>query len=394
VSLPPIGTVVAKNYLPFARVLARSVLRYHPEARVVVALADEFDGQLDPLAEPFSIVTPADLGVPDLRDLAFRTSQRAFAIALKPYLIEYLARESGSALFLDADTVVLGELGSLCDDVQRHALTLVPHRLVTPRTRDAIDRDLVLNLAGVFNAGVVGIRLEPSSRNFIRWWQRRVHRRCVYAVGRGLHYDQRWLDLALGFVEDLHVHRDPGVNVAHWNLAERIIQIRAGAVTAGGEPCRLFHFSGFDPDDPEKPSKYRPDLRLDQLGDAHQLFRDYAAELNREGWATSRTLPYAYGSFDNGVPIPDAARELYAETPDCARFGDPFATGGKQSYFDWLKQTPSLRRGSSRLWLAVHKARPDLQHAFPEPTGRDRRAFRRWTRTRGALEDAVPPELA
>jgi hypothetical protein len=392
VSIPAIGTAVAKNYLPFARVLARSVRHYHPDARLVVALADELDGQIEPAAEPFSILTLRDLRIPDLRDLAFRTSQRGFAIALKPYLIEHLAGDARSGLYLDADTVVLGELGSLFDDVQRHALTLVPHRLVPPRTSDRIDRDLVLNLAGVFNAGVVGISRGPSSTAFIRWWQTRVHRLCIYAVSRGVHYDQRWLDLALGFVEDLHVHRDPGVNVAHWNLPERPILIRDGVVTAGGDPCRLFHFSGFNPDDPETPSRYRPDLRMEEIGDAQQLFRDYACELNREGWPSARTFPYAYGSFDNGVPIPEAARRLFAQMPDRARFGNPFATSGKHTYFQWLNQSPSLL-GPSRLWLFVHSTHPALQGAFPEPTGRDRRAFRRWTRTHGAHEHDIPPEL-
>lgn len=392
-SLPAIGTAVASNYLPFARVLARSIRRYHPDARLVVALADEHDGQIQPGAEPFSILTPHDLGVPRVRDLAFRTSRRGFAIALKPYLIEHLAAEAGTALFLDADALVLGKLESLLEEVRRHALTLVPHRLVPPRTTDGIDRDLILNLAGAFNGGVVGLTLRPSSTDFIRWWQRRVHHLCVYAVGRGLHYDQRWLDLALGFVEDLHVHRDPGVNVAHWNLPERPIRIHDGAVTAGGEPCRIFHFSGFDPDDPGTLTRYQPGLQLQDFGDAQQLFRDYAVELNREGWATARTLPYAYGSFDNGVPVPEAARRLFAQMPDRARFGDPFVTSGKHTYFQWLNQRSSRLGGPTRLWLFVHSTRPDLQRAFPEPAGRDRRAFRKWTRTHGAREHNVPPEL-
>ncbi len=277
--------------------------RHHPDARFVVALSDELDGHVDRSAEPFPIITPGELGVPDLQDLAFRSGQRELAIALKPYLIEHMAADAGSALFLDADTLVVGDLEPLFDSVQRHALTLVPHRLAPPAT-DGVARDLVLNLAGIFNGGVVGIRHQASSTDFVRWWQARVHQLCVYAVDRGIHYDQRWLDLALGFVEDLHIHRDPGVNVAHWNLPERPIRIRDGAITAAGEPCRLFHFSGFDPDDPKTPSRYRPDLRLDDVGEAARLFGDYARELDREGWPIARRMPYAYGSFDNGVPIP------------------------------------------------------------------------------------------
>jgi hypothetical protein len=379
-----IGTVVAKNYLPFARVLAGSLRRHHPDARFVVALSDELDGHVDRSAERFPIITPRELGVPDLRDLAFRSGQREFAIALKPYLVEYMAADAGSALFLDADTLVVGDLEPLFDSVQGHALTLVPHRLVPPAT-DGVARDLVLNLAGIFNGGVVGITHQASSTDFVRWWQARVHQLCVYAVDRGIHYDQRWLDLALGFVEDLHIHRDPGVNVAHWNLPERPIHIRDGAITAGGEPCRLFHFSGFDPDDPKTPSRYLPELRLADVGEAARLFGDYARELDREGWPVARRLPYAYGSFDNGVPIPEAARRLFAQIPDRAKFGDPFNATARNSYFNWLRKSPTRRRalrGPSRLSLSLHRQRADIRRAFPD----------RFHRTKGATEATVPPD--
>jgi hypothetical protein len=374
-----VGSIVAKNYLPFARVLASSLRRHHPEHRLVVGLADEVDGYFEPSAEPFALLTPADLDVPDLRELAFRANQREFAIALKPYFLARLLDDADSALFLDPDMLVLDDLGELLEAVEGHTLTLVPHSLEPPTGPDRIERELVLHLAGSFNGGVVGVRRDDSARAFLHWWQERVHKLCTYAVDRGVHYDQRWLDLALGFVEDIHIHRDVGVDVAHWNLPERPVRVGDGSVTAAGVPCRLFHFSGFDPDHRDAPTRYRPSLAFADLGEAHMLFRDYAAALDRAGWAESRDLPYAYGSFENGVPIPDVARQAFAETADRAGLGDPF-----RSYF---------RGEPSSLWLGIHGLRPDLQRAFPDPLGRDRRRFLAWTRKHGAREHDVPPEL-
>ncbi len=374
-----IGTIVAKNYLPFARVLAHSLRRHHSDRELVVALADEFEGHFEPESEPFSLLTPADLGVPDLRDLAFRMKQREFAIALKPFFVERLLVDADSALFLDPDMLVLGDLGELFEAVEEHSLTLVPHSLEPPAGPDRIKRELVLHRAGVFNGGVVGARRDSSALDFLHWWQQRVHKLCTYAVDRGIHYDQRWLDLALGFVEDLHVHRDVGVDVAHWNLPERPVRVRDGAVTAADVPGRLFHFSGFDPDRPDLPTRYRPELTFAELGEARELFREYELALDRAGWADARDLPYAYGTFANGIAIPEVARRAFAETPDRERLGDPF-----ESYF---------RGAPSNLWLGVHRLRPDLQRAFPQPLGRDRRRFLAWTRKHGASEHDVPPEL-
>jgi hypothetical protein len=393
---PAIGTIVAKNYLPFARTLAMSLRRFHADMQLVVALADELDGSFEPEAEPFAILTPAELGIPNLRDFAFRSTRLEFAVALKPYLLAKLLETANSALFLDADLLVLGRLDSLFDRVRRHAVTLVPHLLEPPATPERVERELLLHRCGAFNAGVVGVAESRTAEAFLSWWRSRVHNLCVLDVERGLHYDQRWLDLVPGFVTDLHVHRDPGVNVAHWNLPERPLRKQNGVVTVAGEPCRLFHFSGFDPDHPETPTRYRPDLQLDQLGDAQHLFRAYLSDLQAAGWTTADEPPYAYGSFDNGVRIPDAARQLYAQLPDRVRFGDPFATSGTQSYFGWLNESPARfapTLGPSHLWLFVHGQRIDLRRAFPRPLGIHRRRFLAWTRTRGVREHEVPPEL-
>jgi hypothetical protein len=394
---PSIGTIVAKNYLPFARVLARSLRRYHPNARLVVALADELDESFEPEVEPFSILTPAELGIPNLGDLAFRAMRLEFAVALKPYLLAKLLESADSAVFLDPDMLVLGRLDSLFDRVRRHAVTLVPHFLEPPRTPHRVERELVIHRCGAFNAGVLGVAAGGPARAFLSWWQDRVHSLCVLDVERGLHYDQRWLDLVPGFVEDLHLCRDTGINVAHWNLPERPIHVENGTVTAGGVPCKLFHFSGFDPDDPEKATRYRPELRVDELGQAERLFRDYAKELDAAGWEEARLLRYAYERFNNGVRIPEIARRLYADHPETCGFGNPFDATGRRSYFHWLKHSPVRLHGlrsPNRLWLYVHRQRPDLQGAFPHPEGADRRGFLAWIRTHGMREHGVPPELA
>jgi hypothetical protein len=369
---PLLGSIAAKNYLPFARVLARSIREHHPDHRLVVVLADELDG-VDRATEPFTLLPFGELGVPDVRDLAFRTEQREFSIALKPYFLAWLLEQSQSALFLDPDVLVLGPLDTLFADAEAHALTLVPHSLQPPATVDAVERELVLYRAGVYNGGVLGVRRDASVTRFLRWWQERVQEHCTWAVERGIHYDQRWLDLAIGFVEDTRIHRNPAVDVAHWNLPER------------RPPYQLFHFSGFDPDRPERPTRYRPELRAEDIGAAWPLFERYAAALREAGWESAQEQPYAYAGFSNGAPIPAAARRLYGELPERRIVGDPFG----DDFFAWLAD------GSpNRLWQHIHRERPDLQRAFPRPQGRDRRRFLKWIRMYGMREHDVPLELA
>jgi hypothetical protein len=43
-----ICTIIARNYLPFARVLATSFIEHNPGGRVAVLVIDDVDGDVDP----------------------------------------------------------------------------------------------------------------------------------------------------------------------------------------------------------------------------------------------------------------------------------------------------------------------------------------------------------
>ncbi len=113
-----VGTIVAKNYLPFARVLADSLRRWHPEIPFYVALVDEPEGLFDPEGERFRILELRELGIPRLRDFCFRYTRREAVSAVKPCVLRTLLDMGHeSVLFLDADMQVLGDLTSLLERV-------------------------------------------------------------------------------------------------------------------------------------------------------------------------------------------------------------------------------------------------------------------------------------
>ena len=63
----------------------------------------------------------------------------------------------------------------------------------------------------------------------------------------GLFTDQRWVDLAPAFFDDIAIVRDPQYNVATWNLTHRRATGTAPYdIQINGRPLVFYHFSGFD----------------------------------------------------------------------------------------------------------------------------------------------------
>jgi hypothetical protein len=370
------ATIAAKQTLPLARVVASSFRDHHPDVPFFVLLADEVDGCFDPEAEPYELLRLVDLDIPDEAAFRFVHTQQELSYAVTPFLVaKVLELGYDRALFIKQESFVLGDLSAIAHALAPGGVALTPHLLEPLTAKDAEERELMILLAGVFNTGFVAVAAGDESARLLRWWQERVHGDCRHAVADGIHYEQRWLDLAPAYFEGVRLVRDPRVNVGHWNLPERL--------DPRGE-YRLFRFSGYDADHPETATRYTPRVRTGELGQTSAIFERYRRALLEADWEAAKSWPYSYGTFDNGVPIPDVARRLYRGLAERDALGDPFG----EAFFAWL------REGSpSRLWVHAHRERPDLQSAFPRPQGRDRRKFLRWARSNGASEFTVPEGL-
>ena len=392
------GTIVAKNFIPFARVLARSFREHHRTVPFFTVLADQPDPAFDPSGEPFQTILLDELNIPDLRQLCFCYSRQQLSIVLKPYLLRHLLeRGFDAAVFLDADIRVLDSLEPIFDETAAHAIALTPHLLEPLSTARRSARELNILQSGVYNGGFIGVSPRDAARRFLAWWADRLHTHCRHDTAAGMHYDQRWLDLAPGLFEDVRVVRDAGCNVAHWNLIERNLKLTPVGMRVGSGPCRFFHFSGFEPERPGTVTRYSGRLTMESVGPAAVLFARYVDLLRGQGYFECRDWEYSFGSFDNGVPIPMTARRIYQEMGDAAGvFCDPFRASGSHSYFHWLNE-PAGPPGSTgrltRLWDAVYRSRPDVQQRFPDVFAADNAGFQEWIATSGRREHDIAEEF-
>jgi hypothetical protein len=307
-------TIVAANYLPYARVLADGWRRAHPDAPFAVLCLDRDAGAED--RDDLSVVTPDALGLAPaaLAQLRGIYSVAELTSAIKPQLLRALLdRGAGPVVFLDSDTDVHAGLADVAELAGRHGVALSPSLLAPPPLDGLGPSELELQRVGIYNSGFIAVG-EPG-RPFLDWWESRLRRDCLFYEEAGLHADQRWLDWVPVYFPSA-ILRDPAVNVAHWNLHERRLDHAATGFTIDGAPLRTFHFAGFDPEHPEQVTTYAwPSLRglVEPSPALERLCRDYAGKLLAAGHRAQRGVPYRYGASAAGTPLGRRERAIYRE---------------------------------------------------------------------------------
>jgi len=392
-------TIITKSYLPYARALMASVRRHHPDFQRIVVLVDRPDGFFDPAQEDFALVLSQDLGLPRGNWFHFKYTTLELCTAVKPYAIEFLLRRFrlSRLVYLDADVKVYSPLAECMARLDSHNVVLTPH-LTAPLTDDRRPTELEILRTGVCNLGFIAVAASPETDRMLRWWQARLYDHCVVDLPRGLFVDQRWADLIPALFGGVMVIREPGYNVAYWNLPHREVRRRADGFSVNSEPLRFFHFSGFDPDDPGTVSKHQDRYRLEDLGDARGLFEDYADELHRNGYAVCKGWPYAYGFFADGTPIADLGRSIHHESPGVMeQVEDPFSDEGLAAFLKvWnapLVGPSGARSAITRLAYRVYRAREDVQAAMPDLFGSGQHRFIRWMLSNGRKQHSLHESL-
>lgn len=375
-------TVASNNYLAFARVFTRSFLTHNPGGTVFVLVTDRRDPSIDYAAEPFEALFVEDLEIPAFEHFAFRYSLLELNTAVKPFFLQSLDERFGlpSVCYFDPDIQVFTDLENLYSLFAENHLLLTPH-ILGPLDDDRRPSEREFLLAGIYNLGFLGIAFDNDTRSLLNWWRDRLYRACLNRVDLGLFVDQRWMDFAPAFLPRVKIIRDPGYNVAYWNLAHRFPRQRDGRWWVGDRPLRFFHFSGFMPENPESVSKHQDRITFCERPELATLFDTYRALLIEAGLSDTCNLRNAFSIFDNGVSIPEVARSELRMIDDRGdRWPFPFNTESGDTYYGWLTQKVGSPEGSwlPRIALLLWDQRSDLQQAFPDPLGINRPAFRRW----------------
>lgn len=325
-----ICTIIAKNYLAFARTLAQSFLSLHPEYKCYVLIVDDFEDYINPPDECFEIVKLADLGIPNLPDFCFKYDVKELCTAAKAHLLDYLINEKAVArlLYLDPDILVTGSLNGIYEKLDVYDIVLTPHLDTDYPDDDLLPDDGHILRAGQFNLGFIGVNSSENTKSFLNWWKPKLYKKCVVDLPNGYFVDQKFIDFVPLFFENVLVEKDVGYNVAYWNLHSRRVSGEKGGWKCNDSPLYFFHFSGYLPES-SSISNHIPDsmARYDfsNRRDLRKLFAEYKEMLIANGYQQTISWTYTFGYFKSGEPVPHALRLYYRSLPAGWRsVGDPF----------------------------------------------------------------------
>jgi glycosyltransferase involved in cell wall biosynthesis/SAM-dependent methyltransferase len=397
-TVPPMHacTIVAKNYLAQARVLTESFLAHNPDAHFTVLVIDEIEDYFDPKTERFTVLTPRDIDCEPFQRMAARYDVLELSTAVKPWLLrQQLSAGADTITYLDPDIQVFGPLNHLHDEACRHGLVLTPHNTQPIPDDGKKPTQIDIMVAGVYNLGYVSVGHGADIERLLDWWCERLARDCRVDPEYGYFVDQRWFDLAPGFVPDYSIIRDPEYNVAYWNAHSRELSFEDGQWRVDGRPLAFFHFSGFDPERPEVFSRHQTRLTLTEHPMLERICGDYAGVVRAQGYDEVRRWPYTYGRMASGELMGASLRALYAQGEDEGALTEsPFTDSGCRALLDWAgQQDPDSPPGVNRALARVYSRRVDLRGAFPDLAGGSLPSFLAWAREHGPSELALPKEL-
>jgi hypothetical protein len=401
-------TVASRGFLAHARVLIDSFFEHHPGGRFTLLIPDDPAGERA-VDERVEVLRPLDIGVDEaeLHRMALAYSIKELSCAMKSRLLRHLVARGETAVLLDGDVCVYGDLSPIAEIAEREGLVLTPHAVKphatpdrfppmlghAPRMLNALGAEQMWILSGTFNTGIVAVTRDAVP--FLDWWSERTARYCLIEPVRGLFQEQGWTALVPSLFP-CHILREPGWNVSGFHLHDDDVVWQGARPTIAGAPLRCFHFITYDPSQPDQLTSH-PQIRgvwpppRERPG-ALRVCDDYGARLRAAGYEAAMADRSPYDTLPDGTPVDLQMRAAYGEALLEHEAGrapkppNPFDDGHCERFLAWLREPVEGPPGGApvpRYLLAIHTRLAWVWGSFKEVPGADAERYLAW------LPDAV-----
>jgi glycosyltransferase involved in cell wall biosynthesis len=367
-----LALIATRNYLPFAKLAARSFLAHHPEFLAFLLLVDG-DKHDAPAFDEGQVVFLSDLRLHHAGWYAAKFTASEFSNALKPAFLRYLSGFVERVVYLDSDIAVFSSLTEMIDLMEVSDLVLIPHMLAPlPRPEQFWTHPTRADVfhSGLVNAGCFAINLSRA-HEFLTFWEEANFAPGAFYEGAGYQTDQQHLNWALVTVPSARVLREGRYNVAYWNLHERdlrvaSIQNRMPQFEVDHKPLGFYHFSGYDIGDRLRLSRHDERHSVYHLPAVAEILNWYSDQILACPTAELLHEPYGFDQLANGFRLSRFIRELLKRYETYApRFNPGTQTGADALCGFLMDPLPAAGSMLPLVVAAIYESRPDLQRSWP-----------------------------
>jgi hypothetical protein len=318
---------------------------------------------MPPLNLPGQIFYANELSLPGGNRFLFKYEAFELCCALKPYAMRHVFNHYAAShlAYLDSDILVTHCFWQELESAwMAKAILLTPHLIRLPLELDMdFQRSLVQH--GGYNGGFIAVKRDPDTEEFLDWWDAVLENGCTFDPMNNIYVDQRWLDLFASSSSAVGVLRDPGFNVAYWNLHERKLEEKpSGIWYVNDQPLRFFHLSGF----------HRERLTTKIICPypmGIKIASHYGSLLDKAGEEEFGRFPYGWACYSNGDPILTSHRDLVLSNhQQLLGVDDPFSLPEKPEAWEKLQQLAQVEQPAriSRRYALFEEALIDSQKRF------------------------------
>lgn len=287
-------TICSSNYLSQALSLKNSFIKFNPNSSFYIILSDR---KPDFIVDE-QIIEVENIGIDSKtwETLLSEYNIIEFNTAIKPFAFAYLIKnkQASKIVYLDPDILVFQSFDKLFSELEEANFMLTPH-ILNPIENETIYH-ILLNIinTGTFNLGFLGLNINAITSGFIEWWKKHLTTYGHNRIMEGQFYDQKVMNLIPAFYEKVLVSRNPGRNVAEWNLHERKITNENGVYQVNEDVLEFFHFSSVKITNYEDNLKRNQFLKLADSPILKSLIEQYILENKANQYEQLRYIPCAF----------------------------------------------------------------------------------------------------
>jgi len=303
-----ISTIVSLNYFAQALSLANNVKKFHDEIDMHILIVDATDSmevkeEVKKYSKGIEVVYVSEIGIEDFDNMVKRYGVVEMNTAVKPFFLKYLLEKQKyeSIMYIDSDILLFHRLDKIYQLLEEHSVILTPHLISDEEDEDTVISKLDDFLQyGIYNLGFIAVKNDENGKRLIDWWAKELKSKCFLAPEKFLAWDQKWMDFAPALFDKVYILRDPGYNVAFWNIQKRFIRNKNQEYFVNDiYPLVFYHFSHYRLTrkdrivDLELESRCMP---LSERKDLEELYQIYYNSVMAQNFEYFSKLKYGYAN--------------------------------------------------------------------------------------------------